>query len=419
MDNPHPKITLCMIVKDEHHCIERCLESVYPYIDRYDITDTGSTDGTQDIIKNFFDAKGIPGEVHQSDWKGFGDHAGNMGSRTESLLNAEKSGAQYAWVIDADDSVVGEFAWPEEMNEHSYSLKIHRGDFTWWRNQVFKLGMGWKYAGILHEYAHCVAPEGEQITTMRIDGNYHIEARTEGNRNVGIDPIQKYTKDAEVLEKAIQDEPDNHRYWFYLGQSYFDSQQWVKASEAYAKRAELGGWEEEAFYALFRVAICSSLLNEPLDVQAHKYMQAYDYRPIRAEPLHQLSRMYRMNNMPRAAYLYAKQACSLPYPHGDILFLADEVYKWQALDELGATAFYCHDYETGFYVMEKLVSERHYPDSEHTRMLENHRQYSVKVQEIYREREEQQRRIEQEKQEKKEKEIRKKNSYKKRKGKKK
>ena len=40
-----PTITLCMIVKDETHVIERCLRSVAPFVDRYDITDTGSTDG--------------------------------------------------------------------------------------------------------------------------------------------------------------------------------------------------------------------------------------------------------------------------------------------------------------------------------------------------------------------------------------
>ena len=68
--------------------------------------------------------------------------------------------------------------------------------------------------------------------------------------------------------------------------------------------------------------------------------------------------------------------------------------------------------------MEKLVSERHYPESEHTRMLENHRQYSLKVQELHKQREEQrQAEVEVQKQ-KKDKEVRKKNSYKKRKGKK-
>ena len=94
---PRPKtVTLCMIVKNESHIIKDCLQSMLPYIDRYDITDTGSTDGTPELIKEFMDEHGVPGEVYLSDWKGFGK------SRSESLINAEGK-ATYAWMIDADD----------------------------------------------------------------------------------------------------------------------------------------------------------------------------------------------------------------------------------------------------------------------------------------------------------------------------
>ena len=44
-----------MIVKDETHIIESCLKSMSQYIDYWVICDTGSTDGTQDMIKNFFE----------------------------------------------------------------------------------------------------------------------------------------------------------------------------------------------------------------------------------------------------------------------------------------------------------------------------------------------------------------------------
>ena len=108
-----PTVTLCMIVKDEEHIITTCLESVYKHIDRYDITDTGSSDETKEIIKTFFEEKGIPGEVHEMEWLGFGK------SRTQSLENAAKSGADYAWVIDADDRLVGEFKYPEDMSRRS------------------------------------------------------------------------------------------------------------------------------------------------------------------------------------------------------------------------------------------------------------------------------------------------------------
>ena len=43
-----PTKSLVMIVKDEEHIIKECLESMYKNIDRYDITDTGSTDKTKE-----------------------------------------------------------------------------------------------------------------------------------------------------------------------------------------------------------------------------------------------------------------------------------------------------------------------------------------------------------------------------------
>ena len=101
-------------------------------------------------------------------------------------------------MIDADDRLVGEFKYPEDMTADSYALNIHRGEFNWWRNQIFKLSSGWRYVGVLHEYAECKGKtdKGEQPVTMRHSGNYHIDARTMGNRTVqfGEDQAAKYTK---------------------------------------------------------------------------------------------------------------------------------------------------------------------------------------------------------------------------------
>jgi glycosyltransferase involved in cell wall biosynthesis len=51
-----------MIVKNESHVIEECLQSV-AHLVYYVINDTGSTDDTREKIKAFFDARGIKGEI--------------------------------------------------------------------------------------------------------------------------------------------------------------------------------------------------------------------------------------------------------------------------------------------------------------------------------------------------------------------
>lgn len=379
-----PTKTLCMIVKDEEHIIKECLESMYKNVDRYDITDTGSTDKTKEIIKEFFEEKEIPGEIYDHEWDGFGK------ARTASLRNAETGGADYAWVIDADDVFIGELLFPDDIMLDAYSLRIKRGDFTWWRNQIFRLDGTWQYTGVLHEYAECPSKQEDgSIRQGRLNTEgYHIDARTLGARNVNIEPIEKYKKDAEVFLSALTNEedpnyePENTRYHFYLAQSYFDSKQFELSKEWYMKRAELGGWEEEVFYSLFRTAICSSINKEPWEKTMQYFLSAWNFRPVRAEPIYQIARIYRLSGHPRLGYMFAKMAHQIPFPHQDILFLANEVWDWQILDEIGSTAFYVGQFEEGYNACMQLLKENKFPEEQRQRIMDNIQQYQIKINEM-------------------------------------
>lgn len=369
-----PRIALCMIVKNESHIIHECLNSIYKHINYWVISDTGSTDGTQDIIRKFFEEKGIPGELHQDEWKNFGHN------RTVALRHCDDK-CEYIWMIDADDRVEGNFAFPAEMKADGYVIRMGTNDFSWWRTQIFKESARWKYNGVLHEYPAPTATE--QPTLEKIEGQYNINARTLGARNVGITPVDKYKRDAEMLEKALIDEPDNTRYQFYLGQSYFDSQQWEKAIAAYRKRAEMGGWPEEVYYSLYRMAVSRAMMDRPWPEIQASFMDAFNYRPIRAEPLVHIAQILRQKyNQPAAAFVYARQAAEMPIPEGEILFVPDAIYRFVALDELGATAFAAGRPELGYLACKKLLEENRLPQTEIERVQQNYNQYIKIMDEI-------------------------------------
>jgi len=376
-ENKIPQLGLSMIVKNEEHCIERCLESIAPYIDTWLICDTGSTDKTKEVIQNFFDKKGISGEIVDIPWEGFG------ASRTKALELC-KGKMEYAWMIDADDSVAGKPNIPKKLTADGYTLKIKRGDFTWWRNHIFRLDADWYYEGVLHEFAAC---KKAPFVALKLEGNYHIEARTEGGRNIGVTPQEKYLKDAEILLDALTNEnsphyaPTNSRYVFYLAQSYFDAGDFELAKEWYLKRAQLGGWEEEVFYSMYRVGICSCLLENPWNVIHEAFLQAWAYRPIRAEPLWQLSKLYRQNGNPRLAYLYAKAGLDVPFPEHDILFISHDLWNWSLLDEITATAFYVHKFEEGLAACNLLLKSGKVPKEHLQRIKDNQQHYMDAIKE--------------------------------------
>ena len=126
-----PTICLSMIVKNEAHCIEKCLESVKPIITNWLIADNGSTDNTRQVVQNCL--KGIPGEYALTTWKDFSTN------RNEALSLATKFNCDYILVIDADDYlVINDLSEFEHINKPVYSFNIKHGSITYPRPQLVK-----------------------------------------------------------------------------------------------------------------------------------------------------------------------------------------------------------------------------------------------------------------------------------------
>ncbi|HET7541785.1 MAG TPA: FkbM family methyltransferase [Polyangiaceae bacterium] len=352
-----PSICLTMIVKNEAAVLERCLRSVRPFIDCWSIVDTGSSDGTQRLLAGLL--ADLPGELHQRPWQDFGHN------RTEALT-LSRAWANYSLVIDADETfdVPAGFAFPMLTADGYYTR--HRGStstVTFELLQLLKSDAPWRYEGILHEVAVCDRAHRTEV----LNGPLCI-GHFDGARNQ-LDSKQKYARDAEVLEHALEQEPDNARYRYYLARSYRDAGMLQKALENFAKRADMGGWDEEVWHSLHSMGCVAAELNLYHAAVAAQ-LRAHQLRPQRAEALCALAQLHRTREEHHLAYLFARQAAVIPRPC-DRLFVDDSVYLWRALDELSVAAYWVGEYEESRKAGQELLQRDAAPANERPRLEEN------------------------------------------------
>jgi hypothetical protein len=347
-----------MIVKNEARVLARCFASLRPLIHAWSIVDTGSSDGTQALIRR--ELGDLPGELHERPWKNFGHN------RSESLALARER-ADYLLIVDADEEleIPPGFAMPE-LTAEQYLL-MHRlksaPETGWRRGTLVKAALPWRYEGVLHEYITCDEPHRSEPLPGLVVWNY-----PDGARNAN--PLEKYAADARVLEAALETEPENGRYVFYLAQSYRDSNQLEKAVKAYERRVALGGWVEESFYAAFQIGVLGERLGWDSGPVAAAYLRAYQLRPERAESLCALATHYRHNAQWALAELFARAAVAIPRP-ADILFVDDSVYRWRALDELAISTFYVGKKSESLALNQRLLEDPELPAHERPRIEKN------------------------------------------------
>lgn len=357
MINEKPTICLNMIVKNESRVITRCLDSVKGIIDYWVISDTGSTDGTQQIIRDYFDQQGIPGILLENEWK-------NFAYNRNIALDAALGKADYILIMDADDQVLADEGFRfQSLVADCYMLKLHLNEISYYVPKLIKGNLPWRWEGVLHEYLDCPHP----FSTDTHPDTCRIQAATDGARSQN---PNKYLDDAKVLEQALEQEPHNTRYQFYLAQSYRDAGLPEKALENYQKRIAMGGWAEEVYYAMMEVGHQKQQLNHPLNQVLESFVAAYQYRPQRLEALYYAVRLCRITEHFHLGYQLGKEALGQPIPN-DVLFVDNSVYNWRFQDELSICAVYAGKAAEAAKMMAELLASPSLPAEQKSRLENN------------------------------------------------
>ena len=335
------KTTVClsMIVKNEAHVIRRCLESVIPFIDTWVISDTGSTDGTQDLIKDIM--KDVPGELIERPWKDFGHN------RQEALAHASGK-ADYIFIIDADDFLETDDGFSfQNLTEDAYHIKKVHGGHQYYVLNIVRNDIGWHWCDVLHEYL-----DNENTHTIGKIDDARIAVGKDGARSR--DP-NTYVKDAAILSRALKSDPNNTRYQFYLAQSWRDAEEIGFAIKHYNKRIKMGGWSEEIFWSKYQVAILKSRRGDAWSECMAQYLDAYEHTPTRAEPLYQIGMHYQLAEAWDMAWLFLSRASQMQAPNDSLLFVDHSVYQYRAPLEAGVAAYYLRMFEQASELNQRVI----------------------------------------------------------------
>jgi glycosyltransferase involved in cell wall biosynthesis len=367
------KIGLCMIVKNETKLIRRCLVSVLPLVDYILVVDTGSTDGTQQMIRDFLAEMNVDGVVIEEPWR---DFAYNRSFSLAKLREAES--VDYAMIIDADDTLeidagFDPVVFKAQMTADLYDVPVRHAGIAHHRPQLLSNRLAFSFQGVLHEILE--EPPGDlKRETL---GGFAVRASTGGARSQN---PRKYQDDAAVLERALATETNPFlisRYTFYLAQSYKDCGEREKAVENYLKRADHSHWNEEIYISLFEAGNLMAALGRPFDEVIATWERANQNTQGRAEVLHAASRYCRDNGRNAEGMEFARRGINLKEPNG--LFVQPWIYEYGILDEFAVNAYWAGAYRESLDACLRLLASNKLPSSMIQRIVTNARFAASKV----------------------------------------
>lgn len=319
-----PKVCLNMIVKNEAKNLPRLFDSLKDIIDDYVIIDTGSKDDTVKVIKEYWDNLKIKGHIETIPFKNFAYN------RTEGLkLARKKSKSDFILLLDADMVLVNQgFEKSQLLGKEVITIKQKNSFIEWSNVRFISRKIEATCVGVTHEYYDTKGGINEELNTL------YIQDIGDGGCKE-----DKFERDIRLLEQGIKDEPNNNRYYFYLAQSYRDTNNLDKAIEYYKKHIEIPGWDEEIWYSHYMIS--TLYLRKNMVKEAEEWaLKGFIYRPRRPEALYSMCKYFRENGQNDKSYYYYSLAKSLPDPRADTLFVETKIYDYELDYEHSIINFY-------------------------------------------------------------------------------
>lgn len=215
---PSPTMGLCMIVKNEEDYIIPTLDKVVDMIDYFSISDTGSTDNTYNVIKEYLDKHNKKYDLTKDEWVGF-SHNRNI------ALSRMKNKVDFIMLLDADDHFFIKLKFKDQLpvgKDVCFSIFTrHAGNsLLKTKRRIIAGHLDWYYMYHVHEQLRCK----QTYRTIRMrEENFIVHTRATSNE----------TNDYyhTLILKGISEEPRCYNYHYHNASYYGTKRQYKKGIE--------------------------------------------------------------------------------------------------------------------------------------------------------------------------------------------
>lgn len=349
-----PRLCLNMIVRNEEAILERCLWSHVGVIDCFVIHDTGSTDQTLSVIERFSLDSGIPGQVTHGRFHDFSQ------ARNEALDAARKSDQDFDYLLLADADMqlqVTNPFWRDELVDDVHRLiqRTVAGGLEYEYTRLVLRSSPYRYVGLTHEFI------STGKTPSVVNGLMYLDHQSGSSR------VEKHERDARLLEQAVAENPDESRWWFYLGNTYLEMGRLSDAMEAYRRRLDFPNFIDERFMSAYRLGLCLDGMGSHSEAYVHM-LGVFDEYPHRAESLWWCAQQAQNKGLHRLAHVLASRGKTIPRPP-PALFVESSVYDWRLDDIIAVSLYWMGEYEQSIMLCQELLDV--VPDSQRPRIEAN------------------------------------------------
>lgn len=213
-----PLISIVLILKNEAARIRETLLSARAYVDRWTVLDTGSTDGTQEIVKRTM--KNMPGQLIEEPFVDFSTSR----NRALELDAAVEEPAVFTLFLSGDEVLCEGRALRayletqrDVVTEGAYNVTIRMDDKVWPYPRVLRTGSPWKYSGLLHEQPVYFEGDGPKRTHppdgASIPSAYIRHDVSDPEKRL----VSLLTTHVPILENALNQDPKDTWALFFLG----------------------------------------------------------------------------------------------------------------------------------------------------------------------------------------------------------